>query len=158
MHLKSTKIVWESKSARSLPSQLTRKWRSIPLCNDWGLRPTQNESYIHARHAMCLATVICSGWAYGSIIKPLPLQGLAQILESNQNPGSLLGRKPYHYAMIEAWDPPRMDHTSMSDICNVFGNSHMQWMGIWIHHQAITTARVGPDFGIPPKSWVSAWP
>jgi len=126
------------------------------------LRPkTHPERIIHPcqTYAMCLTTIICSGWAYGSIIKPLPLQGLArQILEFNQNPGSLLGHKSYYYAMIEAWDPPRTYHTSMSDICNVFGNNHMQWMGIWIHHQAITTARVGPDFGIQPKSWVTAWP
>ncbi len=32
----------------------------------------------------------------------------------------------------------------------------MLWMGMWIHHHAITTTIVCPDLGNWPKSWVTA--
>ena len=59
--------------------------------------------------------------------------------------GLLLGYRPYHYTSIEALDPPRVDHTSMSYIYKVFDNLHMQWMGIWIHHHFIIMATGSPD-------------
>ena len=33
----------------------------------------------------------------------------------------------------------------------------MLWMGIWIHHHAVTTTLVGPDSKSQLKSWVTAW-
>ena len=100
----------------------------------------------------CLTTFICNEWAYGSITTSLSRQVVAQIWESSQNPGSLLVRKSYHNTSIEAHDPPRVDHTSMSYIYKVFDNLHMQWMGIWIHHHFIFTAGAIPDLGNQPKS------
>jgi hypothetical protein len=33
----------------------------------------------------------------------------------------------------------------------------MLWMGIWIHHHAITNMLVNPDLGRMVKSLVTAW-
>ena len=63
--------------------------------------------------------------------------------------------KPYHNTSNEALDPLRVDHTSMSYIYKVFDNTHMQWMGIWIHHHFIIEAGASPDLGNQPKSWVT---
>jgi hypothetical protein len=46
--------------------------------------------------------------------------------------------------------------TSTLSMYKVFDNVHMLWMGIWIHHHAITTAVVGPDLGRRLKSDVTA--
>jgi hypothetical protein len=50
--------------------------------------------------------------------------------------------------VVEALDPHGMVPTSTSNIYKVIGNIHILWMGIWIHHHAITTTVVGPDLGI----------
>jgi hypothetical protein len=39
----------------------------------------------------------------------------------------------------------------------VIENLHLLWMGIWIHHHAIMTTLVGPDFGSQLKSLVAPW-
>ncbi len=53
-----------------------------------------------------------------------------------------------HCAVVEAQDPPGIVPTSTSSIYKMFENIHLLWIGIWIHHHAITTALVGPDLGI----------
>jgi hypothetical protein len=54
--------------------------------------------------------------------------------------------------VVEALDPHGMVPTSPSSIYKVFDNVHMLWMGIWIHHHAVTTALVGIDLEIRQKS------
>jgi hypothetical protein len=58
--------------------------------------------------------------------------------------------------MVEALYPPGMVPTSTLSMHKVFDNAHMLWMGIWIHHHAITTAVVGSDLGGRLKSDVTA--
>ncbi len=72
--------------------------------------------------------------------------------------GSLLGATIAndHCGVVEALDPPGLVPTSTSSIYTEFDNVHMLWMGIWIHHHAVTTTLVGPDLGNWPKSWVTA--
>jgi hypothetical protein len=44
----------------------------------------------------------------------------------------------------------------MSNICKVFDNLHMLWMGRWIHpHAVATTLVLGPDLGIRLNSLTS---
>ncbi len=50
-----------------------------------------------------------------------------------------------HCGVVKALDPPGLVPTSTSSIYNEFGNVHMLWMGIWIHHHVVTTTLVGPD-------------
>ena len=83
------------------------------------------------------------------------------ILDISRNPGSLLGYKLYYYTGNEAVDlpkvdPPKVDYTSMSDICKVFENLHMQWMGMWSHHHCVITPGASPDLGNQQKSLVTA--
>jgi hypothetical protein len=107
-------------------------------------------------HTWCLTTFICNGWAYGSIITQFTLQVQDPIWKISRNPGSLLWNKLYCYTEDEASYPPKVDHTSMSYIYMVFDNLHMQWMGIWIHHQSLFTAGARPDLENQQKSWVIA--
>ncbi len=66
-------------------------------------------------------------------------------MESNH---SLSGRMVRdHCAVVEAQDPPGMVPTFTSSIYKMFESIHLLWMGIWIHHHAITIALVGPDLG-----------
>ncbi len=58
--------------------------------------------------------------------------------------------------VVEASDTPGMVPISTKSMYKVFDNVHMLWMGIWIHHHAITTAVVGPDMGGRLKSNVTA--
>ncbi len=44
---------------------------------------------------------------------------------------TLLGYKPYHYAVIEAPYPSKAACTSMWSTYKVYEPIHMQWMGIW---------------------------
>jgi hypothetical protein len=55
---------------------------------------------------------------------------------------TLLGYKPYHYAVVEAPYPSKAACTSMWSICKVFEPLHMQWMGIWNHRQPVTIADI----------------
>ncbi len=75
----------------------------------------------------------------------LPPNLWAQIWEFSWNHGSLLGNTSYHNAVVEALNPPVTVPTSMSNICKVFDNLHILWMGRWIHHHAVVTTFVGPD-------------
>jgi hypothetical protein len=68
--------------------------------------------------------------------------------------GSLLGYKPYHYAVVEAPYPSKAACTSMWSTNKVFEPLHMQWMGIWNHWQPITTALNVPDFDSLLKAWL----
>ena len=91
-------------------------------------------------HIRCLNQFICSGWAYGTISNPLPPSPmLTQILTVDWKLGSLLGYKPYHYAVVEAPYPSKAACTSMWSTYKVFEPLHMQWMGIWNHRQPVTT-------------------
>ena len=76
--------------------------------------------------------------------------------QKSRIPGLLLGYKPYHYAINEDYESQKLDHTSFSDICKVFFNLHMQWMGIWIHHHRIITAGASLYLGNHQKSRVTA--
>jgi uncharacterized protein YfaT (DUF1175 family) len=51
--------------------------------------------------------------------------------------------------VIEAPNPHGKVFTFTPYICKVFDNHHMLWMGIWIHHHAVTATLVSPDFGSP---------
>jgi len=64
--------------------------------------------------------------------------------------------KPYHNTSNKALEILRVDHTAMSYIYKVFDNTHMQWMGIWIHHHFIIEAGANPDVTTQHKSWVTA--
>ena len=70
--------------------------------------------------------------------------------------GSLLGYKPYHYAVVEAPYPSKAACTSMWSTYEVFEPRHMQWMGIWNHWQPVTIALVDPDFDSRLKAWFTA--
>jgi hypothetical protein len=69
--------------------------------------------------------------------------------------GSLLGYKPYHYAVIETPYPSKAACTSMRSRYKVYEPLHMQWMGIWNHRQPVTIALVVPDFDSRLKAWVT---
>ncbi len=58
--------------------------------------------------------------------------------------------------MVEALDPLGLVPTSTLSMHKVFDNVHMLWMGIWIHHHAVTTAVVSQDLGGRLKSDVTA--
>jgi hypothetical protein len=98
---------------------------------------------------------ICSEWAYGTIGNPLPLPLLTQILTVDCKLGSLLGYKPYHYAVVEAPYPSKAACTSMWSTYKVYESLHMQWMGIWNHRLPVAIALVDPDFDCRLKAWVT---
>jgi hypothetical protein len=54
---------------------------------------------------MCLNHFICSGRAYETIGIPLPSPLLIQMLTVGGKLGSLLGYKPYHYAVVAIGNP-----------------------------------------------------
>ena len=47
----------------------------------------------------------------------------------------------YHYAIVDILDPPWMVPPLTSNMCKVFGNLCMPWMGTWIHHLTNTLVR-----------------
>ena len=55
---------------------------------------------------------------------------------------TLLGYKPYHYAVVEAPYPSKAACTSMWSTYKVCEPLHKQWMGIWNHWQPITPTLV----------------
>ena len=55
---------------------------------------------------------------------------------------TLMGYKPYHYAVVEAPYPSKAACTSMWSTYKVYESLHMQWMGIWNHRQPFTIALV----------------
>jgi hypothetical protein len=65
---------------------------------------------------------------------------------------TLLGYKPYHYAVVEAPYPSKAACTSMRSTYNVFDPLHMQWMGTWNHQQPVAIVLVDPDF----ENWLSS--
>ena len=104
-----------------------------------------------------LTTFICCGWGYRPIIMPLPVRWLIQIWEEASNPWSLLGAEWGNCALVEAPNPRGMVPTPTPYIWKVIDNNHMLWMGIWIHHHAVTYMLVNPDLGSQLKSLVTAW-
>ena len=68
---------------------------------------------------------------------------------------TLLGYKPYHYAVVEAPYPSKAACTSMWSTYKMFEPLHMQWMGIWDHWQPVTIILVVPDFDSRLKAWVT---
>ena len=93
---------------------------------------------------------ICCGWGYGSVIMPLPPHLLTKVLEVRKSSEILIHWGTGNEALV-LWLRP----TSALYIYKVIDNLHMLWMGIWIHHHAITTTVVGPDFGSIVKSKVA---
>jgi hypothetical protein len=70
---------------------------------------------------------------------------------------TLLGYKPYHYAMVEAPYPSKAACLSLWSTYKVFEPLHMPWRGIWNHRQPVTIALVDPDFDSRLlKAWVTA--
>jgi hypothetical protein len=69
---------------------------------------------------------------------------------------TLLGSKPYHYAVVEAPYPSKATCTSMWSTYMVFEPLHMQWMGIWNHRQPVTNTLFDPDLDSRLKAWVTA--
>ena len=70
---------------------------------------------------------------------------VCQIWEVGKNPVSLLGYKQHHLTVVEALNQYGRVPTSTDDIQTLFDNLHMQWMGIWSHHHAVTATCVGPE-------------
>ena len=63
-----------------------------------------------------------------------------------QIPGSQLGYKWCHGALVEAQDQLGIVPSSTSNIYKVFEIVHVLWMVRWIHHHATSTILFGPDF------------
>jgi hypothetical protein len=68
---------------------------------------------------------------------------------------TLLGYKPYRYAVVEAPYPSKAPCTSMWSTYEVFEPLHMQWRVIWNHWQPVDTALVDPDLYKRLKGWVT---
>ena len=119
------------------------QWLGLKTHVEWIIHPY--ESY-----TKWYTAIICSWWAYGSVITLLPPALLSKNSEFGWKPGSQLGQKSCNCEMIEAQDPCRMDHTSIWDICKVVENDYMQWIGVCISHHSITTTSAHPSF------WISA--
>jgi hypothetical protein len=81
---------------------------------------------------------------------------LTQILTVSWKLGSLLGYKPYQYAVVEAPYPSKAACISMWSTNKVYEPCHMQWMGIWNHWQPVTITLFDPDFDSQLKAWVTA--
>jgi hypothetical protein len=58
---------------------------------------------------------------------------------------------------IVAVDPNMIDPTSMSSTYKVFGNLHMQWMGIWMCPYNITGLLVDQAFWKSPRILGNSW-
>ncbi len=58
--------------------------------------------------------------------------------------------------MVETIDPSGMVPTYTSRMYKVFDNVNVLWMDMWIHHHAVISKVVGPDFGSRLKSEVIA--
>ena len=72
---------------------------------------------------------------------------------------TLMGYKPYHYAVVDVPYPSKSKAacTSMWSTYKVYEPLHMQWMGIWNHRQQFTIALVVPDFdSCRLTAWVAA--
>ncbi len=105
---------------------------------------------------MCLNHFIFSGWAYGTIGKTFDDPDF----DSRRLKAwiTLLGYKPYHYAVVEAPYPSKAACTSMWSTYKVYESIYMQWMGIWNHQQPVSIALVVPDFDsrLKARVWVTA--
>ena len=49
--------------------------------------------------------------------------------------------------LVEAVEPFKLHHTSVSNIYMVFEHLKQLWMGIWQHNYTFTTTEVSPDLG-----------
>ena len=114
------------------------------------LRPqTRMEWFPHPLQAyiMCLRTIICCEWVDGSTIILSTLAGLWPWNTGvGQIPGSQLGYKWCHGALVKAPHPHGIVPTSTSNIYKMFEIIHVLWMGRWIHHDVTSTIILGPDF------------
>jgi len=68
---------------------------------------------------------------------------------------TLLGYKPYHYAVVEAPYPSKAACTSVWSTYKMVEPLHMHRTGIWNHQQPVTIALVDPDFDSRLKAWVT---
>jgi hypothetical protein len=135
-----------------VPNEAIVQWLKLQTRMKW---LPQHPLHTYER---CLTTFICCGWDYGSIMMTLPPHLPVPIWIAGWNPGSLLGAKWSHCAVVGAPNPHLMATISTPYIWKVFDNIHMLWMGIWIHHDDIvTTTLVGSDLDSRLKSWVTAW-
>jgi len=103
---------------------------------------------INAQHAH-IYRIHTLHFIFGEIffLKILSIQPLAWV--------TLLGYKPYHYAVVEAPYPSKAACTSRWSTYKVFEPLHMQLTGIWNHRQPVTIALVDPDFDSRQKAWVT---
>ena len=83
-------------------------------------------------HIRCLNHFIYSGWAYGTNHRqPVTIALVDPDFDSRLKAWvTLLGNKPYHYAVVEAPYSTKADCTSMWSTFKVFEPLHMQWTGI----------------------------
>ena len=115
---------------------------------------------------LCIKRIICEGCKTVTWLNGLFniyayqvvwwLLRMTQILRVGWKLGSLMGYKPYHYAVVEAPYPSKAACTSMWSTYKVYEPLHMQWMGIWNHRQPVTIALVDPDFDSRLKARVTA--
>ncbi len=111
----------------------------IPLCCDWGSSHTQNDYPIH----ICICNVIGSLQMHLMGISIITPYLSFQMLKVSWDPSWLLmGNSCYHYAMVEAQATPRLAPISTWIMYKVFDNLYLLLMGMWMHHQTITTTLV----------------
>jgi len=70
-----------------------------------------------------------------------------QIWESLLKSQMMSVRNWSHYAILEAVEPFKLHHTSMTYIYKVFEHLEQLWIGIWQHTHTVTTTEVSPDLG-----------
>ena len=112
----------------------------------------------------CLITFICNEWGYGSIIMPLQPHLLVQIWEVGTKLVVTAGCQMKPKCICWGSKPTSNGSHIHSNICKVYDNQNKQWVGIWIHHDCITSTHVGQDFrfGKPVEilvchCWVAEW-
>jgi hypothetical protein len=103
----------------------------------------QAQSYIYEVFE-CLLRLWMGIWLQFTL---LPLQTLPQICESWVKSYLMQVCKPYHYALVEAVEPFKLNSMSMVYIHKVFEKLLRMWMGIWLHTHTITTTDASPDLG-----------
>jgi hypothetical protein len=54
--------------------------------------------------------------------------------------------KPYHYTLVEAVEPFKLQPMSMAYIYEVFEHLLRLWMGIWLHLHIVTTTDTSQRF------------
>jgi len=55
--------------------------------------------------------------------------------------------KSYHYAIVEAVEPFKLHHTSISYLYEVFEHLQLLCIDIWLHTHSVFITDVSPDLG-----------